>query len=104
MNSLNPMNQSIKKLYDDYLMHTEDKAAAASLVMADVMLGGKVREEPDSLTVKDVARRLGVSSRVAYELCQDGEIDAFKIGRTIRVKPTELEAYVERRTNRLHPR
>ena len=35
------------------------------------------------LTVADVARRLGVSRRVAYELCQDGEINVFKIGRAI---------------------
>jgi excisionase family DNA binding protein len=52
------------------------------------------------LTVVDVARRLGVSRRVAYELCQDGEINVFKIGRAIRVQPEELAAYIERRTDR----
>jgi excisionase family DNA binding protein len=52
------------------------------------------------LTVADVARRLGVSRRVAYELCQDGEINAFKVGRAIRVRPEELAAYIERRTDR----
>ncbi len=52
------------------------------------------------LTVTDVGCRLGVSRRVAYELCQDGEINSFKVGRAIRVRPEELAAYIERRTDR----
>jgi excisionase family DNA binding protein len=97
------MNPAINALYADYLTRTDgDKAAAASLTLADVMQTGtdlKVLSDR-SLTIAEVAKRLGVSQRVVYELVQDGKIEAFKIGRAIRVQPEELAAYIERRTDR----
>jgi excisionase family DNA binding protein len=46
------------------------------------------------LTVADVAGRLRVSGRVAYELLQRGQIPSFRVGRSIRVKPEDLDAYI----------
>ncbi len=88
----------IEQLYAGYLQVTGgDKTAAASLTLADAMLT-KQPEPPRGdapLTVADVARRLGVSRRIAYELCKDGKLQAFRIGRAIRVKPEDLDAYIQ---------
>ncbi len=47
------------------------------------------------LTVVDVAGRLRVSRRVAYELLQGGKIPSYRVGRSIRVKPEDLDAYID---------
>lgn len=92
------MNSVTLKLYEDYLARVGDPSAAACLTLADTLQTDQTPSQ--SLTVRDVAHRLGVSSRVAYELCQDGEINSFKVGRSVRVHPDELTAYVERHTDR----
>ncbi|MGD0897105.1 MAG: helix-turn-helix domain-containing protein [Thermoguttaceae bacterium] len=105
------MNNQVVSQYDEYLKLTNDPAAAASLALADVMQrtldasGGVAANRPvqtvdEPLTVAEVAQRLRVSRRVAYELCQAGQIEAFKVGRAIRVRPEDLAAYIERRTDR----
>ncbi|MGA2069644.1 MAG: helix-turn-helix domain-containing protein [Thermoguttaceae bacterium] len=105
------MNDAVVREYDDYLKLTEgDRTAAGCLVLADMMKrtldasGGAAANRPvqtgdEPLTVADVAERLRVSRRVAYELCQAGQIEAFKVGRAIRVRPEELAAYIERRAD-----
>ncbi|MGO9111774.1 MAG: helix-turn-helix domain-containing protein [Thermoguttaceae bacterium] len=59
---------------------------------------GSKASEPDAntpLTVADVATRLRVSRRVAYELLQGGKIPSYRVGRSIRVKPGDLETYID---------
>ena len=46
------------------------------------------------LTAGDVASRLNISKAKAYQLLQRGEIPCIRMGRTIRVRPAELEAYI----------
>ena len=99
------MLDQITALYSDFLrLANGDTTAASNLVLANAMLAKPAAQQPMAtdapLTIADVARRLGVSRRVAYELCQDGEINTFKIGRAIRVQPEELAAYIERHTDR----
>ena len=99
------MTNTITTLYHDYLrLANGDTTAASNLVLAHAMLAKPAAQQPAAadapLAIADVARRLGVSRRVAYELCQDGEINTFKIGRAIRVQPYELAAYIERNTDR----
>ena len=50
------------------------------------------------LTVADVAHRLGMSRRVAYELLQGGRIPSFRVGRAIRVKPEDLAAFIDKQS------
>lgn len=52
------------------------------------------------LTVHVIADRLGgVSRRHVRELCRTGKLKASRIGNGWRVKPTDLDAFIESRSN-----
>jgi len=93
------MNDTVVRLFTEYLDLTGDKAAAASLVLADA-LTSKTPEpiiaEPEncrSYTVKDAARRLNLSSKKVYQMCIAGELRCFKAGRAIRIPVEEIERF-----------
>ena len=50
------------------------------------------------LTGKDVAHLLKISSSQAYKLMRRGELPAVHIGKSIRVKPEDLDAFITRNT------
>lgn len=52
-------------------------------------------DSPKLLKASDVANRLNVSRSLAYRLLQDGSIPAVRIGTALRVRPQELEAFIE---------
>jgi excisionase family DNA binding protein len=54
--------------------------------------GGKGR----LLTVRDVARLLGVSTATVYRLCEEGRLAHVRVGNAIRVRPADLEAFMGR--------
>jgi excisionase family DNA binding protein len=90
------MNAAVEEIYAGYLRLTEgDKVAAASLTLADTMLG-KQSEPPCAdapLNVKEAASLLRVSTRRIYELCAAGQLRAFKVGRALRITPEMLEEF-----------
>ena len=45
--------------------------------------------------LKEAARMLDISERKAWQLQADGEIESFKIGRSLKFPVRSLEAYVE---------
>ena len=49
-------------------------------------------------TGKDIAHMLQISSSQAYKIIRRGELPAVHIGRSIRVKPEDLETFVEQNT------
>ena len=92
------MNTSVQHIFHDYLGLTDgDKAAAASLTLAAVMVESRIEPPANSneasLTVKDAAAKLRVSTRRIYELCGAGELRAFKVGRSLRIAPEALDDY-----------
>jgi excisionase family DNA binding protein len=46
------------------------------------------------LRIEDVADRLAVSRSMAWKLVTYGQLPAVRIGRAVRVRPVDLEAYV----------
>ena len=50
------------------------------------------------LTGKDVAYLLKISSSQAYKLMRRGELPAVHIGKSIRVKPEDLETFITENT------
>ena len=97
------MNPAVTQLYAEYLQHTGgDKAAAASLTLAAVMVEDRQPVlEPTAppeaaLSIKQAAARLAVSTRSIYELCAEGRLRAFKVGRLLRIAPESLEEYQRR--------
>jgi excisionase family DNA binding protein len=91
------MNAAVNSLYTEYLDHTGgDKAAAASLTLAAVLTeAGAVMPAPagQSLTVKEAAAQLHVSTSCIYELCESGRLASFKVGRVLRIHPEAIEDY-----------
>jgi excisionase family DNA binding protein len=51
------------------------------------------RECDRLLTVKDVAKQLGVCSATVYRLCDRGELPYLRIVDSIRILPLDLVAY-----------
>ncbi len=47
-------------------------------------------------SVKDLQEILGISRGHAYALLNDGEIPYVRVGKCLRVRETNLEAYLER--------
>jgi len=54
--------------------------------------------ESPLLTAKDVAKILKVSKALAYRLFSDDQLPAVRFGRTVRVKPEDLEEFIQRNT------
>ena len=50
------------------------------------------------LTVQEVAELMRVSTMTVYRLIKSGELRAARIGRSIRLREREVEAYLERET------
>ena len=48
------------------------------------------------LRLEDIADRLAISRSMAWKLLATGELKAVRIGRAVRVRPADLEAYIER--------
>jgi excisionase family DNA binding protein len=46
------------------------------------------------LRIEDVADRLTVSRSMAWKLVAAGEVRSVRIGRAVRVRPADLEAYL----------
>ena len=85
------MNKQVQQLYAKYLELTQgDKAAAASLTLADVMLEERESPVPESLTVAEAAKRLHVSAGTVYDLCARGEIIHHRVGRAIRLRLADI--------------
>lgn len=53
-----------------------------------------IKDYPDILTVKDVAKILKIGINSAYKLIQDGDIASHKIGRIYRVPKICLIQYI----------
>jgi excisionase family DNA binding protein len=61
------------------------------------------KEDYQLLTAREVAKLLHVSKAQAYRLIQQGRLKSIRFGRTVRVKPEDLEAFIQRNTHSSWP-
>ena len=54
---------------------------------------------PRLLTAPEVAMTLSVSRSFAYALIQTGQIPSVRLGRSVRVRPQDLEKFIESNTS-----
>ena len=47
------------------------------------------------LNTAETAKRLGVTPRTLYRFIDDGQLPAYRFGRVIRLKETEVAAFIE---------
>lgn len=50
-------------------------------------------ENQQYITIADAKRRYSISATTLYRLFNEGKITGFKVGRSTRIKATEIEAY-----------
>jgi excisionase family DNA binding protein len=55
----------------------------------------------DWLSTKEAAAALGLTPRTLYRLIDEGQLPAYRFGRVIRLKQTEIDAFVG--TSRIEP-
>jgi len=51
--------------------------------------------ETEWLGTPEAAERLGITQRTLYRLIDEGQIPAYKMGRVLRVKATDLEVFLD---------
>ena len=47
------------------------------------------------LSTKAAARRLGITPRTLYRFIDEGDLPAYRFGRVIRLKQTDVDGYIE---------
>jgi excisionase family DNA binding protein len=47
------------------------------------------------LSTKEAARRLGITPRTLYRLIDEARLPAYKLGRVIRLKQSEVDTFVD---------
>ena len=47
------------------------------------------------LSTKEAARRLGVTPRTLYRFIDEGGVPAYRLGRVIRLKQSDVDGYIE---------
>ena len=51
--------------------------------------------DPVWLGTQDAARQLGITARTLYRLINEGAIPAYKLGRVLRLRLSDVEAFLE---------
>ncbi len=53
-----------------------------------------LKEYPDILTVEEMSRALGVSTKTGYKLVRENKIECMKVGRSYRIPKAHLLSYM----------
>ncbi len=70
-------------------------ASIQPLLIQRALIGPQSREGEDGLlTVPQVAAKLKLSSYRVYELCRMGSLKTIRLGKAVRVRPSDLADYV----------
>lgn len=59
-----------------------------------------MRPDVDLLTISEAARRLRISTSLAYELVRQGRLPHLRLGRRVVVPARELDRWIDERTRR----
>jgi excisionase family DNA binding protein len=109
-NRRNTLNTAIVNLYNQYLQHTGDKVAAASLTLAELMQDEPSPALPPVLTTHHAAKMLRVSPDKILAWIRSGELRATNVasntsGRPLyRIQAGDLAAFRHRPANVGRPR
>ncbi len=71
-----------------------ERLKSLALVRIMVERGATTTNDSDVLTIPEVTRRLKISKYRAYELARQGILKSIRLGKLVRVKPSEVESYL----------
>jgi excisionase family DNA binding protein len=52
-------------------------------------------DEVHWMSTAEAARRLGITARTLYRFIDEGQLPAYRFGRVIRLKASEVDAFIE---------
>ena len=94
----------LKKALRTHLKTLEELESA--LLEFEESIGGESRERPQErqglelLSIPELCQELGMGKSWIYRRIRSGEIPSVKLGRSIKVKRSDLEEYLESRRHR----
>ena len=53
-------------------------------------------DTPNWLSTGEAARRLGITTRTLYRFVDEGQVPAYRFGRVIRLKESEVDDFIEK--------
>jgi excisionase family DNA binding protein len=53
------------------------------------------------LSTQEASRRLGITTRTLYRFVDQGDLPAYRMGRVIRLKATDIDSFIE--SSRIEP-
>ena len=53
-----------------------------------------LKDYPDVLTVEEMSRALGISTKTGYKLIRENKIESLKVGRSYRIPKAHLLSYM----------
>ena len=53
-----------------------------------------LKDYPDVLTVEEMSRALGISTKTGYKLIRENKIESLKVGRSYRIHKAHLLSYM----------
>jgi excisionase family DNA binding protein len=72
-------------------------ASIHSILLQRALAGSQDEDNEDLLlTIPQVAKRLKVSEYRAYELARQGALKSVRLGKSVRVKPSDVDEYISR--------
>ena len=86
---------NIESTYHRYLKLTGEASAAASLVLAEAMAGSQPARRDEYMTVAQAAERYNLGKSTLYDACEAGKLKHSRAGKAIRLRPADLEQYLE---------
>ena len=92
---------SLARLKQALKMHREAlEELESALLEFEEAVEGEVPDRPQSedfelLSIGQVCQRLGMGKSWVYRRIHEGEIPSVKLGRTIKIRRSELEGYLE---------
>ena len=57
--------------------------------------GRMASENIEWLSTQEVSRRLGITTRTLYRFVDQGDLAAYRMGRVIRLKATDIDIFIE---------
>jgi excisionase family DNA binding protein len=87
----------------DGIQPTEPPTPAGSLLDSPTKDDEAIRSVGKLLTVRQVAKVLGMCPATIYRLCERGELAHYRIHHAIRVDPMEVKSMLQRSRGKRHP-
>jgi excisionase family DNA binding protein len=90
-------------LYERFATKVGDPLVASHLTVAHVMSAGQELAREQALTVPEAADRLKLSEKKVYQMCGSGELRHHRVGRSIRIRPEDIDGMLRDTAEAVEP-